>query len=480
MKRNIFFTGILLFTLLSFKLFDYNCLNTIDLNHEYQNISLPIDVINNPEMDNMPDSNLTTNAGATLGRVLFYDVDLSKNNTIACASCHKQEFAFTDTARFSIGFDGSVGTRNSMSLMHVRFQRDNNLFWDGRAHSVEEQVLLPFLNPIEMGMTINELVNRISSKSIYPPLFEAAFGSNEINSVKISKALAQFVRSINTFNSKYRKGIEITNGNPEITPFSNFTSEENLGKDLFMDKFRGNCQACHTRNLFVPQGMQNIGLDLVYKDNGAGALNNNSNSSQNGKFKVPSLINIDLTPPYMHDGRFKTLEEVVDFYSDSVKSHPNLSGFLREIVPGNTNPNNNPCMTCPPRRPHFTQVEKKALVAFLKTLTDTTATKDPKWSNPFCKSSVNNNELIPILSYNIYPNPISSEKQIYINLINGKNYKGSLMVTNSLGQKVYTKSFTFDIGKQQIEIPINLKSGIYFISINDGNKTILNKKIIIN
>jgi hypothetical protein len=155
-----------------------------------------------------------------------------------------------------------------------------------------------------------------------------------------------------------------------------------------MDINRGNCQACHTRNVMVQQGAQNIGLDLVYADNGVGAAS--GRQAQNGKFSVPSLINVELTPPYMHDGRFRTLEEVVNFYSDSVKAHVNLSGFLREIIPGTINPNNNTCDTCPPRRPHFTPTEKAALVAFLKTLTDTLILTDQRWSNPFRECSTHN------------------------------------------------------------------------------------------
>jgi len=369
----------------AFTEYDYNCISLPSTLLNYANIVFPRDVINHPEIDNMPTTNITSDAGATLGRVLFYDADLSQNHTVSCASCHQQQFAFTDSARFSVGFDGSVGDRNSMSLMHVRFHKENQFFWDGRAHSVEEQVLMPFQNPIEMGMTIPEVVSRVSAKTFYPPLFQSAFGTTEINSDRISKALAQFVRSINTFDSKFRRGIEMTSGNPSTTPFANFTAEENLGKDLFMDIYRGNCQACHTKNLVVPEGAQNIGLDLEYADNGFGAVTGNPNSNQNGKFKVPSLINVALTAPYMHDGRFKTLEEVVDFYSDSVHAHVNLSGFLREIIPGNPSPNNDPCMTCPPRRPHFSPAEKQALVAFLHTLTDSSAITDERWSNPFCE-----------------------------------------------------------------------------------------------
>jgi cytochrome c peroxidase len=350
--------------------------------YNYANIPFPIDVTNNLfQMDNTPADNPITDDGAALGRVLFYDVDLSINHTVSCASCHQQKFSFSDTARFSRGFNGGLTSRNSMGLIHARFQRDSAFFWDNRAKYLEIQTLIPIQNSVEMGLTLDTMVARLSAKPYYAQLFQAAFGSPTVTSDKVSKALAQFVRSMNTFGSRFRQGVDGTTGNPEIVQFPNFTAQENLGKDLFMDITRGNCQACHTRNVMVQQGAQNIGLDSIYADNGVGAAS--GRRAQDGKFSVPSLINVALTPPYMHDGRFKTLEQVIDFYSDSIKEHVNLSGFLREIIPGTVNPNNNTCDTCPPRRPHYSPTEKAALVAFLKTLTDTIITTDPRWSNPF-------------------------------------------------------------------------------------------------
>lgn len=461
--------------------FDYNCVQLPITPLNYENIPFPSDIINNlSSMDNMPITNPTSDEGATLGRVLFYDKDLSQNHTISCASCHKQEYAFTDNAQFSTGFDGSIGTRNSMSLMHVRFHRTDEFFWDGRAATLEAQALMPFQNPIEMGMTLQEVVDRVSAKAFYPPLFEAAFGTPEVNSDRIAKALAQFVRSINPFNSKYRQGVEMTQGAPETTPFANFTAQENLGKDLFMDIFRGNCQACHTRNIFVPQGAHNIGLDLEYADNGYGALTGNPNSDKNGKFKAPSLINIELTAPYMHDGRFQTLEEVVDFYSDSIKAHPNLSGFLREIPTGETNPNHNFCMTCPPRRPHFTQVEKEALVAFLKTLTDNSVTTDERWSNPFCETTLGTNHLEEIVEFKVAPNPCLKNTIFTLDTNSTQNFTGTVTITSLEGKIVFSKKYNFEIGKQQINIYSNFASGTYVVHILSAqNKIIQTKKLLI-
>lgn len=382
MTTKILFISILALIGFSFTAIDFLTPDLPPVPYNYANIPLPSDVVNNlTGMDNTPVSNPISDHGATLGRVLFYDVDLSQNHTISCSSCHIQKFSFTDTARFSKGFNGALTSRNSMGLIHARFQRDSLFFWDNRAPSLEAQALMPIVSPVEMGLRLDTLVARISAKPFYFTLFQNAFGTPAVTTDRIGKALAQFMRSMNTFGSKFRQGVDITNGPPESTPFANFTAQENLGKDLFMDVYRGNCQACHTRNVMVQQGAQNIGLDLVYADNGVGAAS--GRRAQDGKFSVPSLINIELTPPYMHDGRFRTLEQVIDFYSDSVKAHVNLSGFLRTIPPGTPNPNNNTCDTCPPRRPHFTPTEKTALVAFLKTLTDTVITTDVRWSNPF-------------------------------------------------------------------------------------------------
>lgn len=379
-KIHFFVISVLVLPILAFEVYDYTCIDLPAIPFNYANIPFPSDIINNlAEMDNMDPANPTTDAGATLGRVLFYDVDLSQNHTVSCASCHKQEFSFTDTARLSVGFNGGLTARNSMGLVHARFERDGRFFWDNRAASLEAQTLMPIKSPVEMGLTMDTLVARVAAKAFYPPLFQAAFGTPAVDTARISHALAQFVRSMNTFGSKYRTGVEITNGNPSTTPFANFTAEENLGKDLFMDNARGNCQACHTRNVFVQQGAQNIGLDLVYTDNGEGVPIGNAN--KNGKFSVPSLINVELTAPYMHDGRFTTLEQVIDFYSDSIKPHINLSIHLTDTLTGL------------PRRPHYTAAEKHALKAFLLTMRDTIITTDERWSNPFCLA----NSALPVI-----------------------------------------------------------------------------------
>ncbi|WP_445750098.1 cytochrome-c peroxidase, partial [Polaribacter sp.] len=322
--------------------------------------------------DNTPTNNPITNEGATLGRVLFYDKSLSANGTIACASCHKQDKGFSDDEVLSIGFEGGFTGRHSMTLINARFYQRGRFFWDERASTLEEQVLMPFQDPVEMGMTLDEVVSNVEKQSYYPELFESAFGSKEITADKISKALAQFVRSIVSFNSKYDQGRALVNA-PGAN-FSNFTAQENMGKNLFFQTIPnggGACFGCHTTEAFISAnpGPQNNGLDAISTtDTGAGAVF--SNPIFVGRFKTSTLRNIELTAPYMHDGRFATLEEVVEHYNSGIQAHPTLSPALTD---GNGNP----------IRLNFTETEKAALVAFLKTLTDTSVSSNEKWSNPF-------------------------------------------------------------------------------------------------
>lgn len=436
--------------LISFVTINYLCINLPTEPYHYMTLSeMPSDVQNQTfpladtvrNMDNLPYSvglngqpNINTDPGIALGRVLFYDVDLSKNRTISCASCHKQELGFSDSAKFSKGFLGGLTGRNSMGLQHVRFHKALIMFWDGRAASVEDQVTRPIRDAVEMGMTAantngkqwDTITARLRNKKFYPQLFRNAFGTSTIDSQRIALALAQFVRSINSYGSKYRKAVDACNCNPAAQPLTSygFTAQEDLGRQLFMDVTRGNCQACHTRNIFVPQGGQNNGVDgsilaggkwkwtawntrddYKGKDSGfagvlargrySGILGRDSGSVKTniGRMKVPSLINVGLTFPYMHDGRFKTLDEVINFYSDSIKNNDynTLSAFFRKIdarvpgAPNNVQPSNQIAIdTAPVRIIHYSITEKAALKAFLLTLTDTTITKDVRYSNPFC------------------------------------------------------------------------------------------------
>jgi cytochrome c peroxidase len=333
--------------------------------YNYANPTLPPHLLAPPILgqDNTPASNPTTNAGAALGRVLFHDNRLSANQTISCASCHQAEHGYSDPRRFSVGFEGGLTGRNSMGLTNSRYYLRESYFWDERAATLEDQVLQPIQNEVEMGMTLDLLVTRLTAEPFYGELFTSAFGTPTVTSTRISRALAQFVRSIASGSSKYDQGVPVG--------FANFTAQENQGRQLFGT---AGCVTCHGSDNFVPgNAIFNNGLENPYVDKGVGEVS--GLPQDEGLFKVPSLRNIALTAPYMHDGRFATLEQVVDFYNAGVVNHPNLSPQLR-IPPGNPGAGQ-------PRRLNLTNGQKASLVAFLQTLTDTAVTTDPKFSDPF-------------------------------------------------------------------------------------------------
>jgi len=340
--------------------------------YNYSNPALPAYLQSPPVQGqiNTPANNPVTDWGATLGRVLFYDKTLSKNRTISCASCHRQENAFSDFEKFSKGFEGGLTGRNSMSLINAKYYPNGRFFWDQRAATLELQVLMPIQDLVEMGVSLDTLVKRVQNQPYYPALFTSAFGSTVINSDLISKALAQFVRSVVSYQSKYDQGRQTFPAAPAPPPnafFPNFTAQENRGKEIFLSP-QNACAACHGTETFTAPDVKNNGLDAVITDRGFGAVTNIP--ADNGLFKVTTLRNVELTAPYMHDGRFTTLEQVVEHYSTGVKNHPNLSPQLR--LPGGQ-----------PRLLNLPAEDKAALVAFLKTLTDRSVTSDVKFSNPF-------------------------------------------------------------------------------------------------
>jgi cytochrome c peroxidase len=318
---------------------------------------------------NTPANNPITDWGATLGRVIFYDKNVSLNKTISCASCHKQQNAFADVLSLSKGFAGGNTGRNSMGLTDAKYYPNGKYFWDERAATLEEQVLMPIQDHVEMGMNLDTLVNRLKNTTYYPALFTKAFGDGTVNSDRISKSLAQFVRSIISYQSKYDVGRSTlpANAAPPTFNFTNFTAQENAGLQLFFSP-QNACAACHGTETFTGPVAKNNGLDLITTDRGVGATTNNT--LNDGKFKIGSLRNIELTAPYMHDGRFTTLEEVVEQYNSGIKNHPNLDPVLK--TPAGT-----------PKQLNLTAAQKAALVAFLKTLTDQAMITDTKYSNPF-------------------------------------------------------------------------------------------------
>ena len=350
--------------------------------YDYASLNLPTHFTTNSAgplptsingLDNTPADNPITNHGATLGRVLFYDVNLSANRTISCGSCHKPAAGFSDPSVLSVGFQGGMTRRHSMTLINARWYQRGRAFWDERAATIEQQVLMPFQDATEMGLTLSQLLARVGEQPYYNQLFVNTFGDATVTSDRISKALSQFVRSIVSYQSKYdigRAGVT-TSG----APFANFTTQENQGKNLFFQPIPnggGACFGCHTTESFssTNPGPQNNGIDAVSTtDFGAGETFPNFALFQ-GRFKTSSLRNIELTAPYMHDGRFSTLEQVVEHYNSGIQAHPTLSAALTDAQ-GN------------PVRLNFTATQKAALVAFMKTLTDNTLATNPKWSDPF-------------------------------------------------------------------------------------------------
>lgn len=299
--------------------------------------------------------NPVTDAGATLGRVLFYDRRLSGNDGIACASCHVQQTGFADTARFSLGFRGGRTGRHSMALANARFYQSGRFFWDERAVSLEDQVLRPIQDTVEMGLTLAQLVAKLQATSYYPALFTGAFGTPEITSDRVARALAQFVRAMVSTRARYDSAF---NASGQLIP-GVLTAEEELGRQVFVGP--GRCAPCHTTNAVVSDGVHNTGLDATITDAGAG----------NGRFKAPSLRNVGVRARFMHDGRFTTLEQVVQFYDQGVQANPGLDPRLRQPMTGG------------PIRLNLTAQQRSALVSFLRTLTDRSFLEDPRFSSPF-------------------------------------------------------------------------------------------------
>ncbi|MEM0964227.1 MAG: cytochrome c peroxidase [Bacteroidota bacterium] len=331
--------------------------------YAYEDIGLPdyLDVHEIRQWDTTPADNPITDAGATLGRVLFYDVRLSLNQTVSCATCHRQEHGFSDPGRVSAGFEGRHTTRNSMALAFARFDRNRQFFWDERAQTLEALALEPIQDPIEMGMTLDELTARLASTAFYPALFDDAFGTPEVKPDRVSRALAQFIRSIVASNSRYDAARQAQGGAPG-RPLASLTEQENRGLELFFGP--GRCEQCHVGDLFMGKQPTGNGLDSTVTDPGSG----------NGRFKIVSLRNIGLTAPYMHDGRFETLEEVVEHYDSGMHASPALDLRLRG-------------RDGQPLRMNFSAEDREALVAFLHTLSDTTMATDPRWANPFATAA---------------------------------------------------------------------------------------------
>lgn len=323
----------------------------------------------------IPEDNPFTEEGISLGRHLFYERQLSRKGTISCGSCHQQQRAFTDGARFSKGVDGELTTRSAMSLVNLLWQ--SKFFWDGRAGTLEAQALEPIADHVEMDLPLDEAVERLMQTGNYRQQFLAAFETEEITADLIAKALSQFMRTLISADSKYDRYLLGT---------EDFTPQEKLGMDLFFTHpvpniglRGGNCGDCHVTILTSGDrqgfnGFHNNGLD------GATALESGlmavtDKAEDQGKFKAPSLRNIALTAPYMHDGRFATLEEVLDHYNEGIQTSPTLDALIVEAT-------NNSTQELPIKL-GLTQEEKEAIIVFLQTLTDDDFMHNEEFSDPF-------------------------------------------------------------------------------------------------
>lgn len=291
-------------------------------------------------------NNSLTPDGFKLGKKLFYDNILSSDNSINCGSCHAPVHAFADhNSKFSKGVNGQFGTRNSPSLANLAWHP--NFMWDGGINHIEVMPVAPITNPIEHNETMENVVQKLAHSSEYPQLFEKAFGSSEITSQRILLAFAQFMGALVSSNSKYD---EVRQGK------NSFTSEEFAGYQLF----KTHCNACHKEPLFTDFSFKNNGLALTYSDEGRYLIT--QNPFDLAKFKVPSLRNVELTNPYMHDGRINQLKDVISFYSGNIKAHANLDSSL------------------PINGFNFSDTEQNQIIAFLKTLTDYQYISNPKFA----------------------------------------------------------------------------------------------------
>ncbi|MBK6952085.1 MAG: cytochrome-c peroxidase [Crocinitomicaceae bacterium] len=314
----------------------------------------------------MPQSsdNPVTIEGVALGRFLFYDPILSKDKTISCASCHKQEFAFSDSPnKFSKGINGQVQKRNTPPLFNLAWYQA--YFWDGRAVTIEDQIFFPVRDHLEMNLDWPTATRRIQKSKFYRDQFDLVFGEVAIDSILISKAIAQFERTLISHNSKFDRVLRRED---------KLTTEEFRGFEIMNDQSMADCLHCHSTdaNALATSGkFGNNGIDAVedplnYRDFGLGGYT--GKLSDYGKFKIPSLRNIVLTAPYMHDGRFKTIRDVIDFYSTGLNHSANLDAKMTHIKT---------------RGVQLTEYDKNCLEAFLLTLTDSVFISNSEHSNPF-------------------------------------------------------------------------------------------------
>jgi len=289
----------------------------------------------------IPVDNPLTEEGIALGRKLFHDPMLSADNSQSCASCHLQDFSFSDPNRLSTGIDGIEGKRNAMALINVGWL--SHLNWDGIAKSLEEQAFEPVTNPVEMHNTWTQAVASLKNDSTYKRMFFEAFGTLDFDSTQVVKAIAQFERTLISSNSKWDRYLR-----GEVS----LTQSESRGFEIFFTE-KGDCFHCHTTILFTDNDFHNNGLDAAFADSGLYKVTGDPNDL--GRFRTPTLRNAIFSAPYMHDGRFQTLEEVINFYSEGLQYSETIDPLMKNVDAGGV---------------RLTEEEKFYLIAFLKTLTD--------------------------------------------------------------------------------------------------------------
>jgi len=304
----------------------------------------------------IPVDNPLTKEGVALGKKLFFDKILSGNDAQSCASCHQPQNAFSDNQQFSLGIDKKLGTRNAMPLFNLAWNFDELFNWDGKEFSLENQAFEPVTNPIEMHESWINVVQKLENHTEYPALFLQAFGSSNIDSTLVTKAIAQFERTLISGNSKFDK---------YLLGEATLTTEEENGFNIFMDEAKGDCFHCHGSNnnpLWTDNKFHNNGLDTNFTDLGLGAVTGDPND--NGKFKSPSIRNLAYTAPYMHDGRFATLEEVINHYSEGLQRSSTIDPLMKKVNQGGVG---------------LSPKEKADLKAFLLTLSDPSFLNNPSF-----------------------------------------------------------------------------------------------------
>lgn len=370
-KRNIilFFTlGIMLlackYDVLEEKLEDDNT-NIVDdfSNTSPYNLNIPPFF---PPMD-IPSNNPLTEEGVQLGKYLFWEKKLSLDNSISCGSCHLPQNSFSDPNRYSAGVGGTLGNRQSMALINLGWAR--HFFWDGRKSTLEDQILEPVENPIEMHEQWSDVVEKLNNDTLYPPLFSAAFGSPHITKERAAKAIASFIRTMVSAGSKFDKQRtgQYTFTQEEYRGFVLFTTEGGSPEQVAGGSFGADCFHCHGfGDMQMTDGLfHNNGLDSHFQ-NDPGRFNVTLNPLDSGKFKTPTLRNVEFSAPYMHDGRFNSLIEVIEHYNTGGHPSTTIDSFMKFTSGGL----------------QLSETSKNDLIAFLRCLSDTAFMNNPNFKDP--------------------------------------------------------------------------------------------------